>query len=61
MARRYDEEGHVIVRDNSDLCRDCGKDDRNIFYQDTNPNGTIRETYCQCYGCDPDRGLYVNI
>lgn len=59
MPRRYDEDGFVIVRDNSDRCRDCGGDDQNICYQSVDPE-TLQTTsvYCQCRKCDPERDLY---
>lgn len=56
---RTDENGHLIVLDNSERCRDCGGDDRNKMFQDVGPDGfTVLEQYAQCYHCDPDRGLY---
>ncbi|MEU7146984.1 hypothetical protein AB0B15_02930 [Streptomyces sp. NPDC045456] len=56
MPRRYDGQGYVIVRDNSDRCRDCGGDKQNICYQDEDPNTLkVMAVYCLCMDCDRGR------
>ncbi len=55
MPRRYDDRGFVIVRDNSDRCRDCAGDDQNIAYQDLDEGGRVTSVYTLCKTCDDDR------
>ncbi|MFI2616624.1 hypothetical protein [Streptomyces sp. NPDC018584] len=56
MPRRYDDRGFVIVRDNSDRCRDCGGDDENICYQDLDPVMMGASVFVLCRQCDTERG-----
>ncbi|GHB52041.1 hypothetical protein GCM10010331_44500 [Streptomyces xanthochromogenes] len=57
MPRRYDDRGFVIVRDNSDRCRDCGGGDENICYQDYVPALMGASVFCLCKKCDTDREM----
>ncbi len=56
VPRRYDDQGFVIVRDNSDRCRDCGEDNENICYQEICPETLMSASvFCLCRKCDTDR------
>lgn len=56
MPRRFGENGFLIVRDNSERCRDCGEDQQNIWYEDLDEvTGKVTARYALCKRHDTER------